>query len=177
MSWLGALMAPPRAAGPPPDGGSAAWLRLAAYWLVCAGTLGLQYTSGLLLVELLAEFGKGRAQTAIVGSASTGVMDFFGFFVGDVIVRLGERSTCLVGALLAGLGIIASAHATELWHLCARCGPAGGAAAASPSRAGRRLRPRSAPGLAARSTRPADTSHSRSLSASATRARCSLASS
>ncbi|KAG8463810.1 hypothetical protein KFE25_004083 [Diacronema lutheri] len=117
MSWLGALMAPPRAAGPPPDGGSAAWLRLAAYWLVCAGTLGLQYTSGLLLVELLAEFGKGRAQTAIVGSASTGVMDFFGFFVGDVIVRLGERSTCLVGALLAGLGIIASAHATELWHL------------------------------------------------------------
>lgn len=107
----------PPPAGPPPDGGPAAWVRVFAYFGISAGTLGLQYASGLLMVELLSEFGRSRAATSAVGAASTGVMDFFGFVAGEVIVRLGERSTCMIGASLAGLGFIISAEASELWHL------------------------------------------------------------
>lgn len=61
-----------QAAGSQPviDGGNAAWSRVGALWLCCAGTLGLQYAFGALYVDLLAEFGESRATTAAVGVRS-----------------------------------------------------------------------------------------------------------
>ena len=87
--------------GAGPDGGSAAWARVAALWLCCAGTLGLQYAFGALYVDLLEEFPTaGRGQTAVVGGISVGMMDVGAVGAGVIMAKLGERQCCLLGAAL-----------------------------------------------------------------------------
>lgn len=44
----------------PPDGGSQAWLRVFGYFLVCTGTLGLQYAFSALYPALLGRGGLAR---------------------------------------------------------------------------------------------------------------------
>ncbi|KAJ1625240.1 major facilitator superfamily domain-containing protein [Pavlovales sp. CCMP2436] len=108
--------------GPPPPPGGVS--RVFAYWVVSAGSLGVSYSNGILLVEFLNEFGQGRAQTAAVGAAATGLMLFGGIFVGPLVAFLdthtnqrGSLVSCALGAVLAGLGLFVSAEADALWQL------------------------------------------------------------
>ena len=102
---------------PPPDGGSAAWLRVFAYSLCCIGTLGVHYAFGPFYTLLLDEFGSSPASTAFVGSLSVGLMDGLGMFSGMLIERIGYRRTCLLGAVVASTGMALSAAANSLWQL------------------------------------------------------------
>ena len=111
-----------------PNGGAAAWLRVAAYFTVCLGTLGLAYAFGPLYVELLKEpaFGGNPSATAFVGSLCSGLMDMLAVFSGLVIERYGARRTCMIGAVLASSGFALGAAATQLWHLYLTVGILGG---------------------------------------------------
>ncbi len=99
----------------PPDGGSAAWARVASLWLCCAGTLGLQYAFGALYVDLVEEFPEaGRGATAAVGGICVGIMDVGAVGAGVVMARIGERRCCILGAILTSAGLLASSYARTL---------------------------------------------------------------
>lgn len=101
----------------PPDGGCAAWLRVFAYALICICTLGVQYAFSPLYALLLTELGSPPAETAFVGSLSTGLMDGLAIFSGMAVERWGYQRTCIVGALLCSGGLAAAAVSSELWQL------------------------------------------------------------
>lgn len=98
-----------------PDGGSAAWARVAALWLCCAGTLGLQYAFGAVYVDLVEEFpDSGRGATAAVGGICVGIMDVGAIGAGLLMAKIGERRCCLLGATLTSAGLLASSYARRL---------------------------------------------------------------
>ena len=101
----------------PPDGGADAWLCVLGYFLVCIGTLGVQYAYGTLYSELLNALGGSPGGTAFVGSLCAGLMDGLGAVSGIVISRIGSRRACVLGCFLSVSGTAASAAATRLWHL------------------------------------------------------------
>ena len=77
-------------------------LRLLGYWLVCVGTLGIQYAFAFIYAQLLDVFdGASPAEAATVGSLSTGLMDGLAALSGLVVQRLGSRRACLLGAFVS----------------------------------------------------------------------------
>ena len=91
--------------------------KLAAYWLTSVGSLAMQYSFSVIFVDLLVAFDSTRAATAAVGSLSAGLMDGFGVVSGRAIARRGEVVCGAIGALLSGLGLIASSQCQTLWQL------------------------------------------------------------
>jgi MFS family permease len=84
------------------------------YWLVCIGTLGVQYAFGTLYVHILEIFPEvTRAQAALVGALCAGIMDGVAAFAGMAVQRIGNRRSCFLGALLSALGLIGSAYANR----------------------------------------------------------------
>ena len=91
--------------------------RLTGYWLVCLGTLGVQYAYSALFVVIMDKFLCSRAQAALVGAWCAGIMDGLGIIMGTTVIRLGFRRACIMGGLLSATGLAISAFATEWWHL------------------------------------------------------------
>ena len=91
--------------------------KLGAYWLTSVGSLAMQYSFSVIFVDLLVAFDSTRAATAAVGSLSAGLMDGFGVISGRAIARRGEVVCGSLGALLSGLGLIASSQCKTLWQL------------------------------------------------------------
>ena len=91
--------------------------KLFAYWLTSVGSLAMQYSFSIIFVDLLVAFDSTRAATAAVGSLCAGLMDGFGVVSGRAIARRGEVACGSLGALLSGLGLIASSQCTTLWQL------------------------------------------------------------
>ena len=91
--------------------------KLGAYWLTSVGSLAMQYSFSIIFVDLLVAFDSTRAATAAVGSLSAGLMDGFGVISGRAIARRGEVVCGSIGALLSGLGLIASSQCQTLWQL------------------------------------------------------------
>ena len=91
--------------------------KLFAYWLTSVGSLAMQYSFSVIFVDLLVAFDSTRAATAAVGSLSAGLMDGFGVISGRAIARRGEVVCGSAGALLSGLGLIASSQCQTLWQL------------------------------------------------------------
>ena len=100
-----------------PNGGISAWLRVLGYFLVCTGTLGLQYAFAALYPTLLDTFGEGPTITALIGSLCAGSMEGFAVPSSLVIARLGARRTCLIGCALATVGLLLSAACSSVWQL------------------------------------------------------------
>jgi hypothetical protein len=95
----------------------AALQRLFGYWLVCIGSLGIQYAIGSIYVVVLDTFDSTRGEAALVGALCAGLMDGLGALSGVVVQQIGSRTACLLGALLACIGLAASAAAKVWWHL------------------------------------------------------------
>ena len=91
--------------------------KLGAYWLTSVGSLAMQYSFSVIFVDLLVAFDSTRSATAAVGSLSAGLMDGFGVISGRAIARRGEVVCGALGALLSGLGLIASSQCQTLWQL------------------------------------------------------------
>ena len=52
---------------------------VAGYWLICVGSIGVQYAFGLTYVLIMATFpDTSRADTALVGSLCAGLMEGLG---------------------------------------------------------------------------------------------------
>lgn len=94
------------------------WARVLGLLSVMICTVGLQYAYGLLLVAFQAALPAASFAVLVsVGSLSNGVMELSAVATGAVMLRWGERRTCVCGGLLAGLGLLLSSFATRAWHL------------------------------------------------------------
>ena len=95
----------------------ARWTRVFGLFIIFICTVGLQYTFGIMLVE----FEKSHQQHAplllVVGTVSFGVMDASAVLSGFAIEKLGTRTTCMLGGVLAGMALALSSLATQAWHL------------------------------------------------------------
>jgi len=88
-----------------------------AYWLVSLGTLGFQYSFGVLYVRMLAALQGSTATTALIGSLCIFFMDGTALLTALIIRRFGPRRCCIIGGLLAAAGWILSSMSTSAWHL------------------------------------------------------------
>ena len=102
---------------PPPDGGAAAWLRVAAYGACSLGTLGFHYSSGILYDCWLDDLGEDEAAIAPILGLCVGTLDGTALLTAGLYERFGPRRMCLFGGVLAAGGLAISAAATRAWHL------------------------------------------------------------
>ena len=122
------------------DGGYA-WVICFAVCMMNITTDGFCFTLNILFPIFLETFGDSTATTSLIGSVLTGVMLLSGeacefafcnssgvkmgsyvFYppgpvVGFAVSRIGARVVCVVGALLAGAGVVISAMANSVFFL------------------------------------------------------------
>jgi len=75
---------------------------------------GVGYTTGILLDSLLQDLGGGRAELSLAGSLQVGVYCLSGPVVGRLVSSHGCRPVCMVGAVLASLGLLTASFAPSL---------------------------------------------------------------
>lgn len=99
---------------PFPDGG---W-----GWFVCMATfttqfivLGIMNNFGVIYVELLAEFKIGKAEAAVVGSITYGMMFLLGPLATSLCQKLGCRVTTMIGCTIAASGCLLGSIATNIY--------------------------------------------------------------
>ena len=124
-----AAAAAPAATTPPLDGGLAAWLVVAASFVVHIQCLGTMYTFTLFIVPYQREFGLSAGAAALPGSIATGIMLASGPLVGRFVDRCGSRSSLFALGLLHVGGMfavsVARSHAVlVLAHVVAGLGMA-----------------------------------------------------
>ncbi|XP_064638410.1 uncharacterized protein LOC135494406 isoform X2 [Lineus longissimus] len=104
-----------------PDGGYA-WVVLAASFLLQGITIALPLSFGVLYLELLSYFEDSNTKTAWIGSIAAG----FGLGAGPISSILcnyvGYRLTCIIGGLVAALGLFVSSFAPNVYMLCGSFG-------------------------------------------------------
>lgn len=101
-----------------PNGGFAAWLRVAAYGLAGTSTLGMHYLFGALYVALLDDLEEPfPGALALVGSIAIAVFTNLAPLVAVLSGRFGARKTALLGAAIQGGGLALSACGSSAWAL------------------------------------------------------------
>ncbi|KAK7499314.1 hypothetical protein BaRGS_00009574 [Batillaria attramentaria] len=110
---------------PVPDGG---W-----GWVVCAGSFmvnfiidGTMFSFGILLLDLLDDFGEGKAITSWVGSAQLGMSMMMGPMVSLLLKKFSVRQVAIAGTLVSTSGFIASVFAPNVYVLIVMYGIVGG---------------------------------------------------
>ncbi|MFC1874340.1 MFS transporter [Chloroflexota bacterium] len=71
----------------------------------------------LFYVPMLSEFGRSRAETALISSISFLVYGFSSALSGALLDKFGPRKLFTAGAVLVGIGLAGCSQATELWHI------------------------------------------------------------
>jgi len=71
----------------------------------------------LFYVAILDEFGKSRAETALISSISFMVYGFASFLAGAILDRFGPRKTFTGGILIIAIGLFGCSRATEIWQI------------------------------------------------------------
>lgn len=93
------------------------WIVVAAAFSVLFWGYGLQFSYGVFVSGMDAEFGWSRAATVLPYSIYVFAYSALGAVTGPLTDRFGPRPVITVGAVLLGLGWGASALVTEPWHL------------------------------------------------------------
>jgi MFS family permease len=97
---------------------AARWLRVLAFAVIMVCTVGLQYTYGVMLVAFADAFPDAHHSLLVsIGSVSFGAMEASAVVSGTVIGRWSERATCILGGVVAGLGLLIGSFSTKAWHL------------------------------------------------------------
>lgn len=96
---------------------AAPWPRIVAFWFISGGTIGIQYSFGLLLATLVAEGIGSRTMLAAAGGWSMAMLDGVAMASAYVVTKLGERRACLLGGVVAAVGLVASSQVTAAWQL------------------------------------------------------------
>ncbi|MFC2071359.1 MFS transporter [Chloroflexota bacterium] len=71
----------------------------------------------LFYIPMLAEFGRSRAETALISSISFLVYGFASAVSGALLDKFGPKKTFTAGVLTVGIGLVGCSQATELWHI------------------------------------------------------------
>ncbi len=90
---------------------------LAAAFLTFSVGAGFMHAYTVFLVAFIEAFGWSRAEVSVAYSVSQLVHGWTSPIVGILVDRLGPRRLILMGGVLLAAGLVASAYATELWHM------------------------------------------------------------
>ncbi|XP_052820709.1 monocarboxylate transporter 12-B-like isoform X2 [Mya arenaria] len=102
------------------------WVVVAAAFAINFLVDGLQFSSGVLLVEFLDHFKESHGLTAFIGAVQSAMMHLIGPLAAVLTIRLGVRVVTVAGALVSCVGLAASFFATTVTHLTLTMGAIGG---------------------------------------------------
>ncbi|MGE0259695.1 MAG: MFS transporter [Alphaproteobacteria bacterium] len=94
-----------------------AWLMLGGAFIAFTISAALMHAYPVYLVAFIEDFGWSRAETSIAYSVSQLVGGISAPVVGVLVDRLGPRRLLLIGSVLLGVGLCASAFITALWQI------------------------------------------------------------
>lgn len=94
-----------------------AWILLGAAFLTFSVGAAFMHSYTVFLVTFIDEFGWSRADVSVAYAVGQLVLGGTAPLVGILVDRLGPRRLVMGGGALLAAGLIASAHATELWHV------------------------------------------------------------
>lgn len=97
----------------PPDGGWG-WVVVFASFMIHIVTDGVTYSFGVFYVQFLEYFNEGKGATAWIASILVGVTLCSGPISSAFVNKYGCRPVTIVGAVLASLGMVASAFARNV---------------------------------------------------------------
>ena len=93
------------------------WLLLAAAFGTFSIGAGFMHAYTVFLVTFIEVFGWSRAEVSLAYSVSQVVTGVSSPLVGWLVDRLGPRRLILMGGTVLTAGLVASAWATQLWHI------------------------------------------------------------
>ncbi len=93
------------------------WIIIGILFLIMFVGYVIRDSFPLFYVRMLTEFGRSRAETALISSISFLVYGFSSALSGFILDKIGPRKLITTGAVLAGIGLAGSSRATELWHI------------------------------------------------------------
>jgi MFS family permease len=94
-----------------------AWLMLGGAFAAFTISAALMHAYPVYLVAFIEDFGWSRAETSIAYSVSQLIGGISAPLVGVLVDRLGPRRLLLIGSVLLGIGLCASAFVTALWQI------------------------------------------------------------
>jgi len=95
------------------DGGWG-WLVVAASFSVICVLDGIGYSFGVFLDPLLSELETGRGALSMAGSLQVGVYSMSGPAVAKVVFLWGERKACIIGSIVAAVGLLGASFAVGI---------------------------------------------------------------
>jgi MFS family permease len=93
------------------------WVIIGVSFLTLFLALGIRFSSGVVYVALLKEYGWGRGETAGAFSLAMLTHGLFGMVSGNLIDRFGPRVVFPLGATFLAMGLAAASCITAIWHL------------------------------------------------------------
>merc|ERR1711962_360461 len=90
------------------------WLVLAASFITLSVLDGINYSFGILLLPLMEEMDKGRAEIAMAGSLLTGTYAMSGILSAKLTDRYGTRLVAGTGNVLAASGLFLASYSSGL---------------------------------------------------------------
>lgn len=115
MSTPGALSPNPETR--PNSDTHTAWLMLGGAFAAFAISAALMHAYPVYLVAFIEDFGWSRAETSIAYAVSQLIGGVSAPLVGVLVDRLGPRRLLLIGSVLLGVSLVASAFVTALWQI------------------------------------------------------------
>ena len=102
-------------AGGPRLDSAAGWSVALSASLATFAVFGVQYSFGVVLASVRAEFGVGTGVTSLLFAISTFIYFVLGVFTGRLGDRYGPRRVLVAGAVALGAGLWATSAAQQLW--------------------------------------------------------------
>jgi len=99
-----------------PDGGWG-WLVVLACFITTFTLDGIGYSFGMFMEPLKKELGEGNFGVASVGSIQVAVYLSSGPLVANLVTRWGARPVCIIGSLLASVGLMAASYTDSVTKL------------------------------------------------------------
>ncbi|XP_069106947.1 monocarboxylate transporter 14-like [Argopecten irradians] len=98
------------------------WIVLISSFMILFICAGLPFNMAVLNIAFLEEFGKSKAETALVQSVSTGMFFIAGFPMGTAVSIYGTRKVGICGGFLAFVGTLLSFFMPNLHYLIVTLG-------------------------------------------------------
>ncbi|ROV88401.1 hypothetical protein VPNG_10295 [Cytospora leucostoma] len=103
--------------GPPPDGGSQAWLQVLIAHLVIFNTWGYINSFGVFQTYYISTLNQSPSDISWIGSVQVFLLFFIGTFAGRATDAGYFRHTFVVGTILILLGVFMTSICTKYWQL------------------------------------------------------------
>jgi MFS family permease len=93
------------------------WVIVGTIFLIMFVGYAIRDSFPLFYVPILDEFGKSRAETALISSISFIVYGLASFASGALLDRFGPRKTFSAGIIVIAIGLLGTSQASEIWQI------------------------------------------------------------